>query len=176
MLAVLWLPTLLLAVIQSYRLFRSQLQDKAFFLVRNLSPLVLVLFLTSFSLQAFNTFGSGAWRQHYRVEEETLRAIDKTLAGATKPDATHPLQLTVEDLAKVSPLSERTRRWLRGSCITVVPMKSLPHRAYSPLRLFDLNDAHSWYLVTIHLPGGSDCMQSFHTWDHASPMLVVVCQ
>ena len=43
-------PTLFLAVIQSYRLFRAQLQDSALSLVRNLLPLAMVAFLCSFSL------------------------------------------------------------------------------------------------------------------------------
>ncbi len=46
-------PTLLVAVIQSYRLFRAQPQDSARSVVRNLAPLAITAFLCSFTLAAF---------------------------------------------------------------------------------------------------------------------------
>jgi len=44
-LSVLLVPTLLLAVIQSYRVFRAQLQESILGMIRNLFPLAMVAFL-----------------------------------------------------------------------------------------------------------------------------------
>jgi hypothetical protein len=53
--AVVWLivPTLLLAVIQSYRLFRTDPQDSIRSVIRYLMPLTIVAFLCGFSLRVF---------------------------------------------------------------------------------------------------------------------------
>lgn len=130
-------PTLLFAVIQSYRLFRTQREDNRLSMIRCLLPLAIVAFLCSFSLGAS---GFGFQPQRWDPFLETYLAIEKLQPGVTKPDAAHPLQLTVEDLAKSFPLSALTRRWLGGSNITVAP-----------------DPAHSGYLATIHLAGGWDC-------------------
>jgi len=97
---------------------------------------------------------------------ETHEAIEKIRPGAADLDAAHPLQLTVEDLAKASPLSERTRRWLAGSRITVAPDKPQPGRRYccgTNSRGITLapDQAQSWYLATIHLQSGTSCTVSF---------------
>ena len=56
-------PTLLYAVIQSYRLFRAQLQDRALSVVRSLLPLAMMAFLCSFSSLAFYAFVGRARNQ-----------------------------------------------------------------------------------------------------------------
>jgi polyhydroxybutyrate depolymerase len=68
---LLLVPTLLLAVIQSYRLFRAQLQDSILSVIRNLLLLAITAFLSVFCLAAFtwdNTNGtilsSGETRQY----------------------------------------------------------------------------------------------------------------
>jgi polyhydroxybutyrate depolymerase len=50
---LLLVPTLLIAVIQSYRLFRTQLQDSILSVIRNLLPLAITAFLSVFCLAAF---------------------------------------------------------------------------------------------------------------------------
>jgi len=175
-----YVPTLLLAVIQSYRLFRAQLQGSTLSVVRNLLPLALMAFLCTFPFSALDTFVFHAWNQKWKVEFETLHAIGKIQPDTAKLDATHPLQLTPEDLAKAFPLSEDTRRWLRGSRITIAPLQIPPD--------FDWWGKNSWkrpaasyqdYLATIHFAGGSDCSESF--WQVPYPnrdlrMLVVICK
>jgi ABC-type transport system involved in multi-copper enzyme maturation permease subunit len=158
-------PTLLVAVIQSYRLFRTQVQDSKLSVIRKLGPLALVAFLCSFSLVAFSSFVFHAREQMGTLFRETHEAIEKIQPGAANLDATHPLELTVDDLAKASPLSERTRRWLRNSTITVNPHEAHPGRygrggigwgaSFAP------DGAFSRYLATIHLESGSDCTLSF---------------
>ncbi|HEV1994825.1 MAG TPA: hypothetical protein VGR03_10870, partial [Candidatus Acidoferrum sp.] len=137
---VTWLvvPALLFGVIQSYRLFRTQREDSTLSVIRCLLPLALVAFLCSFSVSA-SGFGDYP-RSRWLPFSEAGEAIEKLQLGVTKLDAAHPLQLTVEDLAKSSPMSALTRRWLRGSNIIVAP-----------------NQAHSGYFATIHLASGLDC-------------------
>ncbi len=156
-------PALLLAVIQSYRLFRAQVQDSTRSLVRNLLPLAMLVFLLTFSWVGFNAFVDHAGWQVWGLFGETNRAIEKILPGAANADATHPLQLTVDDLAKATPspfpLSESTRRWLRNSRITVTPDKAHPRGFYC--REYPRGWNSCYYLATIHLPNGADLTQSF---------------
>jgi hypothetical protein len=171
MLIVLLVPTLLFAVIQSYRLFRAQLQDSTRSAVRNLLPLAMMAFLCSFSLLAFDAFVDHA-RQHMgALIHETDWAIAKIQSGTANLDATHPLQLTVEDLAKASPLSEHTRHWLRNSHITVALEEAPHHGRYGcggNSRSIDTpyDKGYSWYLATIHLAGGSYFTLSFEAGHH----------
>jgi hypothetical protein len=176
---VLLVPILILAVIQSYRLFRAQIQDGILVMVRNVYPLAMVTFVCTFSLMAFFNFVDQAWEQDRIVFDETVHAIQRIQPGAAKLETTHPLQLTEEDLAKAFPLSARTRRWLRNSRVIIVPLKNLPHRILQPGNsrfTFDIDDSQSWYLATIYLAGGSDCTGSGIGWAGDMRMLYVVCQ
>jgi hypothetical protein len=128
---VLWLfiPALLLALIQSYRLFRRQPQDSFLWMLRCLMPLAAVTILWSFSASA--GFLSSRWEPF----DETRQALDKLQAGTAK------LEFTGEDVAKSSRLTPPTQRWLRGSNIIVAPERS--HL--------------SGYVATIHLASGLRC-------------------
>ncbi len=166
--APVWVPTLLFAVLQSYRLFRAHFEDSTRSVLRNLLPLAVVASLCSFSLGAFDALVGNARQQMWTLFRETHEAIERVQPGTPKLDAAHPLQLTAEDLAKASPLSERARRWLANSRITVAPDQPHPHppRPYCCARnsrsiTFVPDRDYSWYLATIHLPGGSSCTLSF---------------
>lgn len=179
-LAFLLVPTLLFAVIQSYRLFRTQLQDSTLSVIRNVLPLALLAFLSGFFLLASYVFVDHAKLQMWAMFRETHEAIEKIRPGTANLDATHPLQLTVEDLAKASPLSERTRRWLRNSRITVTPDKPHPGRSYccggnSRGITFAPDKAYSWYLANIDLASGSHCTVSFQA-GHGWGILGGVCE
>ena len=128
---VLWLfvPTLLFALIQSYRLFRTQPQESVQWILRCVLPVVAVTMLFSFSASA--GFLSSRWEPF----DETRQGIDRLQSGEAK------LELTGEDLAKGAPLTAPTRRWLQGSTITVAPDRS----------------PSSGYLATIHLASGLEC-------------------
>jgi ABC-type transport system involved in multi-copper enzyme maturation permease subunit len=159
-------PALLLAVRQSYRLFRTQLQDSALPVIRRLLPLAMVTFLWTFALGAFDSAADHARYQIWGMFRETHAAIEKLQSGTAQLEADHPLRLTAEDLAKASPLSERTRRWLANSIITVVPDKPHPGRPYccggnSRGITLVTDKAQSWYLATIQLQSGSSCTVSF---------------
>ncbi len=171
MLTLLWLPTLLLAAGQSYRLFRAQLQDSALSLVRNLLRLAMVAFLCSFSLLFFFFFVGRAWDQKSIALFETIRAIEKVQSGAAKLDATHPLQLTVEDLAKASPISKSTRRILGNSHITLALEEPAHHGRLGCGGISQAIDSHyelgySWCLATIPLADGSQLTVAFEPGNH----------
>ena len=169
-LVALWLaPVLLVAAIQSRRLFRIQLQDNAIHVVRRLLPLAITASMWSFLGAALLDFADHGKQQMWTLFRETHEAIEKIQPGTPNLDAAHPLQLTAEDLAKASPLSERARRWLRGSRITVVPDKfhgGVGVKKYccwenSKGIHIDPDKAYSWYMATVHLPSGSECTISF---------------
>jgi hypothetical protein len=163
---IILVPTLPYAVVQSYRLFRAQLQDRALSVVRSLLPLAVTAFLVAFFSLAFYTFVSQAAEasraaQHPKETAliETVGAIRNILSGAEKPDAAHPLELTVEDLAKVFPLSKSTRRLLGDSHITL-SLDAPPHHGHfgcaenpQPYALSARRD--SWYSAIIALTDGS---------------------
>jgi hypothetical protein len=165
---LLLVPTLLMAVIQSYRMFREQLQDSILSVTRNLLPLGIAALLSAFSLMALYALVANARQQMWTMFRETHEAIEKIQPDTAKLDATHPLQLTVEDLAKAATLSERTQRWLRNSSISVAPDQPHPGGRYccggnSRSVRFARDKAYSSYLATIHLPSGSDCTVSFRS-------------
>lgn len=128
---LLWLfvPTLLFALFQSYRLFRQPPQDGPVWMLRCILPVVAVTMLWSFS--AYAGFVASRWQPF----EETRQALNQFQPGTAK------IELTGEDLAKNSALTAPTQRWLRGASITVTP-------AHSSL---------SAYLATIHLASGLEC-------------------
>jgi ABC-type transport system involved in multi-copper enzyme maturation permease subunit len=165
LLTLVLLPTFLFAVILSYRLFRVQLEDNALSVIRSLSPLALVAFLCSFSLMAFHALVDHAKQQMWTMFRETHEAIEAIQPGTPNLDASHPLQLTEQDLAKAAPLSERTRRWLGNSRLTVAPDKPHPDPyccpGHSGSITFTPDKPYSWYLATIQLPSGSQCTVSF---------------
>jgi hypothetical protein len=128
---VLWLfvPTLLFALFQSYRLFRTPPQDGLLWMLRCILPIVAVTMLWSFS--AYAGFVASRWQPF----EETRQALSKFQPGTAK------IELTGQELAKNSALTASTLRWLKGSSIKVAPV-------HSPL---------SAYLATIHLASGLEC-------------------
>ena len=178
-LALLWGPTLLVAVIQSYRLFRGQNQGSTKSLARNLLPLALTAFLCSLSLRALLGYEWHAWEQRWSVLRETLQAVDRIRPTAAKLQGAHPLEFTAEDLAKASPLSDLTRRWLRGSRVTIAPLKVVPgQQCCGGTRwssIIRADDPRAWYLDTIYLAGGSNCTRAFQHWNRDAHVFVVIC-
>jgi len=157
---IILVPTLLYAVIQSYRLFRAHLQDRAWSVVRSLLPLAMIAVLCNFSSLAFdNLVGRAARDPKLTALFETIQAIHKIRFGAAKLDAAHPLQLTVEDLAKASTLSKSTRRLLGNSHITL-SLDEPPHHgrfgcAENPQPYGLSAPGYSWYSAIIPLADGS---------------------
>jgi multisubunit Na+/H+ antiporter MnhG subunit len=178
--ALILVPTLLYAAIQSYRLFRAQVQDRVFSVVRRLVPLAVLAFLCSFFSLAFYTVviqAAEASRAAQHPKEtaliETVEAIQNILSGGAKPEAAHPLELTVEDLAKASTLSKSTRRLLGDSHITLF-LDAPPHHSQfgcaeyhgdpQPHGISDLG--YSWYSAIIPLRDGSHFFVTFDPVTH----------
>lgn len=159
--ALLLVPTLLFAVIHSYRLFRAQPQDSTLSVIRNLLPLATVAFLCTFSLMAFYAFVAHAKQQMWTLFSETHEAIERIQPGTANLDATHLLQFTVEDLVRAAPISDRTRRWLDNSNITVSLYRGLPPNGISKGVTVAPDKANTRYSATIHLARGSDCTLAF---------------
>jgi hypothetical protein len=145
--SALWMfvPTLLLAVFQSYRLFRAQSQNGTVWMLRCLAPLVAITILWSFSLSA------GLLSSHWQPFDESRQAIDKIQPGNAN------LQLTGDDLAKRSSLTATTQRWLRGSRITIVPRSNASTALASTQAITPGHARLFGYLATIHLASGVEC-------------------
>jgi hypothetical protein len=164
-------PMLLYAVVQSYRLFRAPLQQRALSVVRSLLPLAMLAFLCSFSSLSFYAFvGQAAQNPIGTAVLETMQAIQKFQSGVGKLDAAHPLQLTVEDLAKASPISKRTRRLLGNSHITLV-LDAPPHHGQfgcgeNPHPVGLPPQGYSWYSAVIPLADGSHFIMAFDPVTH----------
>ena len=128
---VIWLfvPVMLAAFAQSYRLYRVRAQDTLLWMVRWLGPLLLVTFVWSFGTAA-SVLGT-TWEPF----DEARHALDKLQPAAAK------LEITGDDLSKGAAFSERTKRWLAGAKITITPGRS----------------AMTGYLATIHLASGLEC-------------------
>jgi hypothetical protein len=162
-------------LVQSYRLFRTQTRAGAQLALRNLLPLVLLIFLCGFFFTAFDAFWWRAGLQLNHFNAVTGYAITKAIPAAAKLHPAGPLQLTVDDVAKAWrwPLEDSTRRWLTGARITVTPDKAHPTGFLctpDPYGHVQCN-----YSATIHLADGTDIFETndpltdnkFH-WGHHS--------
>ncbi|HEV2352301.1 MAG TPA: ABC transporter permease [Terriglobia bacterium] len=180
--AVILVPIVIVALIQSYRLFRAQPQDNLSSVIRKMLPLATVAFLCIFCLQATYALANHARRQMWMMFHETQEAIVKIQSGTTNLDAAHPLQLTEEDLAKAAPLSDRTRRWLRNSRISVGPNKSsqilFVHSIFIENWIpFPSEKNYTGFTATIDLAGGSECTVLFSVGlTHEMGYLAGVCK
>jgi hypothetical protein len=131
----------------------------------------MIAFLCGFSSLAFYTFVVRAAQDpKWTVLIETTEAIQKFQSRVGKLDAAHPLQLTVDDLAKVSPLSKSTRRLLGNSHITLA-LDEPPHHGQfgcgenpQPVGLSALG--YSWYSAVIPLRDGSRFIVTFDPVTH----------
>jgi len=166
--AIVLVPTLLYAVIQSYRLFRARVQDRVLSVVRSLLPLAVIAFLCSFASMAFYTFvGQAAQDPKWTALVDTVGAIQNLQFSAAKLDAAHPLHLTVDDLAKASTLSKRTRRLLGDSHITITLRLDGQFGCAVNSRPDNLSSrGHTRYSATIPLRDGSYFAVAFNPVTH----------
>jgi hypothetical protein len=111
------MPTVLVAIFQSHRMFRTQRTDGIWPVVRSFVPLAGTTFVCCWLIW---TMAFTFQRQHWSyLVEETWGAVEQVSLKSTALDPAHPLQITVDDLAVAAPISEATRQWLRGATITV---------------------------------------------------------
>jgi hypothetical protein len=122
---VLWLfvPSLLFALFQSYRLFRAEPRDGTVWMLRCVAPLAVVTMLWSFLATA--GFAASTWQPF----EETRGAIERFAPGGTQQE------VSGAELAKGSAMSSLTARWLEGSSVSIAPADSQAARYRARIRL-----------------------------------------
>jgi hypothetical protein len=166
---------LILALFQSYRLFRAQPQDSARSLVRNLLPLATLVFLCGFSLTTINGVRWLVTGRVMTLVYPPFHAIESVLRGPARLNATAPLQLTADDVAKAwpFPLSECTRRWLAHAQITVTPDKAHPGGFYCVEPHAGSGAPPCYFDAVIHLADGTEITESYSLvpkpTDHPTP-------
>lgn len=128
---VLWLfiPALLVAVFQSYVLFRTPPGPGVRWMLRCLLLPVTVTLLWSFSVYA------GFLASRWEPFQETRRALDKYQTVSANRE------IAGDELQSDAALSASTRRWLAGSTIRIAPGHS----------------ALPGYSAMIHLAGDTEC-------------------
>jgi hypothetical protein len=132
----------------------------------------MLAFLCSFSSLAFYTFvGRAALHPKWTALTETIEALQNIQSGPPKLDAAHPLELTVEDLAKASTLSKSTRRLLGDSHITLALDEPPHHRQFGCAQNRQpygfSAQGHSWYSAVIPLADGSRFIVAFDPVTHS---------
>ncbi|HXE90761.1 MAG TPA: hypothetical protein VNK82_07345 [Terriglobales bacterium] len=120
LLALALVPLFALGLMQSRRLFRAEGDDTKLHVVRCATPLLALNLAGAFAGSLFMAFSIEAVRQEDAILRETHVAIEILHSANTRPAAA-PQQLTVNDLARVAPLSDQTRRWLGDASIIAVP-------------------------------------------------------
>ena len=156
-------PALLIALIQSYRLFRAQVRDSTLSVVRNLLPLAMLVFLCGIFVTAFSAMVWHASGQVGMLFAETYVAIQQIIPRTAKLGPGQPLELTGDDVAKAIyphfPFPESTQHWLRNARITVTPDKAHPSGFYCAESPW--SSTRCFYSATIHLADGAVLTQSF---------------
>jgi hypothetical protein len=154
-------PAVILALVQSYRMFRTRTSTGARLALRKLLPLVLLVFLCGFIFTAFDAFWWRASMQMNHFNAVTGNAIEQNLQAAVKMHPSQPLQLTLDDVAKSWrwPLEDSTRRWLTGATITITPDKAHPAGFFCTPDPY--GHAQCYYSATIHLANGTDIFETY---------------
>jgi hypothetical protein len=124
-----WLivPPLIMAVLQSYSLFRRELEDRVLSALRPLLEVALVAFLCGIGgfLPSFVAFRAD-WQLN-KALRETSDVVAPINFNVTRPEVGNPIQLmgntiqlTLEDMEKLyPPLSDASRILLRDATVVV---------------------------------------------------------
>lgn len=145
------IPALLLAIGQSYSLYRRLPQSGIRKVAWRLLPILVLAFALSAAIEfQWTATFNGGFRLFLPIEE----AVEQLPAVLTV-DASHSLHLTSEQLAPALGGSPDTARWLRNSNITIA--LAVPQRDYNVLGIVPPNKSVRAYLVTIRLPNGLIC-------------------
>src|SRR6266850_2267112 len=171
------IPLVAVGAIQSYRLFRREIQDSVSFVIRQMLPPVIAAFLCGLFMPFPRVVEASVDGQIYTVLLEVSRAIEKMQIDSAKLDAAHPLELTLDEVSRTSPLSDRLRRWVDGTVITVTPRVIIrpswrngrPYLAtfnyFTSVRL--KNDWNCWVVTSNSFSMG--CTSPYGTWGIPTP-------
>ena len=166
-LLIFWLPSLVVALIQSYGLFRAPIRDGARSVARKLLPLIVLGLLCNFFAYGFVGLSYQASWQVWASISSIDRAIQKELSNSTNREVTQPLQLSADDLKKLIPFGSPASHWLHDATFTIVPDKAHPTTCCESknLRVFSgINRLTGplWnYTATAHLASGAVIAFSF---------------
>ncbi len=163
--ALVGVPAVILAMVQSYRLFGAQNRGNSRSVARNLLPLASLVFLCGFSWTALDAFWWRAGSQAPYLIAVTSHAVEKRLPSAAKLHPTEPLQLTGDDVANAQrwPIAEGSiLRWLSGARIIVTPDPAHPGGFYCQEHRVGYGIEQSCYFsATIHLADGTDITETY---------------
>jgi hypothetical protein len=120
-LAVVAAPCVTVALIQSHRLFRTQTEDRKIQMLHTVLPLMTTTLIWALVINGAAEFANRAWQDRYHLVMEVHTAIEKLRQEPAT--SLEPMRLSVVDLEKTLPLSDRTRHWLAGASLTVTPDK-----------------------------------------------------
>jgi hypothetical protein len=150
----LWfVPVLAVGLIQSYRLFRTERAINIGSMLSRLTPALIVAFAAGFVMQLPGVAVGITSDQTARVLREVSQTIHTMGIDADRLDAAHPLQLTLQDLARNSPVSDRLRSWVDDRPITIIPRT---------ITLWGTKNGRSYsetyrYFATVHFRNGWSC-------------------
>ena len=119
-------PLVIFALLQSHRLFRGQLGEIKFRVLRSMVPLFGIAVFTTYALLGFGLFLNEGWRQRSAMLSETHAAFERLQPKLAESGVAR--QFSVDELNDAAPISERTRKWLRGSRIMVASEMTGPTR------------------------------------------------
>ncbi len=151
-LSLAWFLTAVVALAQSFRLFRRPLSPGALPVVRKFAVLVAPAFLCAVLWSGWMTFAETTWEYERIVVDKTEMGIEYLLAESTHVEVGHPVRFTEHDLGR-GPYSQwqdfpaATLRWLRDAEITVVPLGPLP----GPQQI-----NRCYFVATIRLADGTE--------------------
>ena len=112
-------PLLAVGLIQSHRLFRGQLEDRKFHVIKSVLAPLTTLILCGFLTTAVFSLALTLRQEQVDIVGEAHVAIEALEASASGPTASNVQKFTFDDLAKGGPLSVQTRHWLSNSTIVV---------------------------------------------------------
>lgn len=115
-------------LMQSRWMFCAPAAQSKTYMVRRALTLIVICLLPSFAIAVFFEFSMASWHQQEAMWTDVHNAIEAVQLARTERDAAQPQRLTMEALAKASPLSASTRKWLSNSYIVVVPEATAPVR------------------------------------------------
>jgi len=150
-----WLavPLLFVGLIQSYRLFRTESPFNIRSIAWRLTPALIVAFATGFVMQFPVAAAGMVSEQAVTVLREVAQRIHKAGIDPDKLDAAHPIQLTLQDLDRNLPVSDRLRSWVDDRPITITP---------KTITLWGGRNGRPYsetyrYFATVHLRNGWNC-------------------
>ncbi len=168
---IVFLPTVALAVVQSYRMFQKQAIAGVRVVVRRLFPLAFLAFACTFALWGIVQFIFAAAGHANLPIQVTQTAIEYLLADTGSQNIGKPMELTAKDLDNAYPLPKDTLELLHNARITLVP-DGPTGRSYR-WRIKGPPIAEWFYHATIHLEDGTDLKLSVERSQWGKPSNMV---